>query len=118
MQTPDWLQTGVSCAPPFLCSWTWLPFTASAPHADLSLLLFWSFETILLCSSGWAGTYLVAQVGLELRFPCLCLLSAGVKGVEPLHRAAYVIFIMGDLSLYLGSCVIPANIVIPYDLLS
>ena len=30
---------------------------------------------------GWSGTWSVNQAGLELRSTCLCLLSAGIKGM-------------------------------------
>jgi hypothetical protein len=35
-----------------------------------------------LRSSGRSGTCFVDQAGLELRFFCLCLLSAGIKGTD------------------------------------
>ena len=91
---------------PFLCSWKWLPLTGS-PASQQPFPCYFGVLKRSDWSSGWAGTYLAAQVGLELQIPT----PLPPKGVEPPHQAVYVTFIVGDLSLYLGSSVISANIV-------
>ena len=52
--------------------------------------IFCFFETefqdkVSLCKQPWLsclGTRFVDQAGLELRFACFCLLSAGIKGMS------------------------------------
>ena len=49
-------------------------------------LIFCSWERVSLCSPVWPGTLYVDLAGLKLiEIPCLCLLSAGVKGIH--HHA-------------------------------
>jgi hypothetical protein len=38
-------------------------------------------DKVFLCSPGYLGTHSVDQAGLKLRSACLCLPSAGIKGV-------------------------------------
>jgi hypothetical protein len=38
-------------------------------------------DRVSLCSLGCLGTHSVDQAGLELKSACLCLPSAGIKGV-------------------------------------
>jgi hypothetical protein len=52
---------------------------AGVAQAPLTSLVF--RDRVSLCSPGCPGTHSVDQAGLELKFTCLCLPSAGIKGV-------------------------------------
>jgi hypothetical protein len=62
-------------------------------------LFFFFQDKVSLCSSGCPGTHSVDQAGPELT--CLCLLSAGTKGVfHHLVRVLHV-FLESPLKCYL-----------------
>lgn len=59
---------------------------------DLTLAFFIFGDRVSICSTGWTGTHYVALAGLKLTmqtrlaqnsqsWACLCLLSAGMKGM-------------------------------------
>jgi hypothetical protein len=72
--------------------------------ADLSWQQLWLFcfvlfrDRVSLCSLGCPGTHFVDQASLELRkSTCLCLLSAGIKGMChhcPAKTNSFVVFVV------------------------
>ena len=50
-------------------------------HVCCLFVCFFLWGRISLCSSGWPGTCFLARMTLN----CLCLPSAGIKGVRPPH---------------------------------
>jgi hypothetical protein len=68
------------------------------------VILFWCFgHRVSLCSPDCPGSHTIDQASLKLRdSPCLCLQSAGIKGVHHLHQAASYTFEKLDHILFLS----------------
>jgi hypothetical protein len=70
-------------------SLTWLKF--SQLLFGFFFLIYLFRAEFLLCSPSCSGTYYVDQAGLEFtKIHCLCLLSAGIKGVHH-YQLAFLI---------------------------